>query len=822
MSGGKWNKGNEYAAKAKRCLGGRARGSTPEKFVFVHNGAEAPPSDNPASAAVATSPASRAAQCGGLFFLGDDGQGGEARIRGAVIPPAVLGSQGVLPLSGGGTQSLPELKWNVDLGAGMGGDLGPRKLSREEILLRERMRAAACGLTDYCYQQEGKSFVFSSNGEIVVSTLSGPSQESHCRLVGSPGENARMDPKLSPDCCLVSYTSKGDIWVHHLDQEQPVRITSSNSDGSGLISAGEAKFIIQEEFDQFTAYWWSPVVKTKPNGIKEYEILFLEENESAVHKFCINTEDYTGTVEEYRYPLAGTPNTTVRIGLVRISVTPTGQVTLALAPHFLQGNLGRYSWVEYIPRAGWFPSGEEVWAQLLDRAQQRIVLVSISTGNFTSGTTPTVCELWSETSELWINISHIMHPMKDNRVIWSSEKTGFRQLYLLTPNGNCRQLTGHTSKQEWQVDSDFVFVDEQHQVVYFSGTCDNLLQHHLYAASFAPGADTMSVVRLTIEGYHHENISVDTQLGLAISIQSSKSEQQHSYIYSLHFEPHSLLPSATVIARLWCPRQSPTFPDDLTIPKLFNFATNHHGFKLYGCYFAPKNLDNNKRYPCIVHIYGGPLVQSVNDSFATTNQSFFQLYASLGYFVVCIDNVGSCNRGLAFEGLIKYKMGSVEIPDQVAGVEYLISQGIPIDRDRIGIFGWSYGGYASAMALCQRPDFFKVAIVIAPVTLWEAYDTGYTERYMGLPSEQAPNYKNASVITHATGFPSQEGRLMLCHGLQDENVHFAHTSRLISVLNANAIPYKLLVFPSERHGVCGYANRVFLEGEILRFFTQHL
>ena len=183
-----------------------------------------------------------------------------------------------------------------------------------------------------------------------------------------------------------------------------------------------------------------------------------------------------------------------------------------------------------------------------------------------------------------------------------------------------------------------------------------------------------------------------------------------------------------------------------------------------------------------------------------------------------LDNRGSARRGLAFEGAIKHQMGQLEVDDQVDGVRWLVAQGLA-DPARVGIFGWSYGGYMAAMCLAQAPETFKVAVAGAPVTAWDGYDTHYTERYMGTPQSNPEGYKESSVMHHAAHL---RGRLLLVHGLIDENVHFRHTARLINALIQARAPYDLLLFPDERHMPRRLADRVYLEEAVCGYFQKYL
>jgi dipeptidyl-peptidase-4 len=219
-----------------------------------------------------------------------------------------------------------------------------------------------------------------------------------------------------------------------------------------------------------------------------------------------------------------------------------------------------------------------------------------------------------------------------------------------------------------------------------------------------------------------------------------------------------------------------------------------------------------------VYVYGGPHAQLVSNSWGMTVSMRAQYLRGLGYLVFVLDNRGSARRGLAFEGALKHNMGDIEVQDQVDGVRWLVSQGLA-DPARVGVYGWSYGGYMACMCLARAPETFKVAVAGAPVTHWDGYDTHYTERYMGTPQSNPDGYAVSSVMRHVGNL---RGKLMLVHGLIDENVHFRHTARLINALVKARKPYDLFLFPDERHMPRAEADRIYMEERISDYFRQHL
>jgi dipeptidyl-peptidase-4 len=256
---------------------------------------------------------------------------------------------------------------------------------------------------------------------------------------------------------------------------------------------------------------------------------------------------------------------------------------------------------------------------------------------------------------------------------------------------------------------------------------------------------------------------------------------------------------------------------NLRPPELVSLQ-NRHGDTLYGAIYHPPADFGEGPHPTLVWVYGGPHAQLVTNGWGMTVNMRAQYLRELGFLVFVVDNRGSARRGLAFEGVIKHDMGHYEVEDQVDGVRWLIKQGLA-DPERVGVMGWSYGGFMSLMCLARAPETFKFAVAGAPVTHYDGYDTHYTERYMGTPQSNPEGYELGSVIHHVSNI---RGRLMLVHGLIDENVHFRHTARLINALIAARKPYELLLFPDERHSPRRLEDRVYMEERVRDFLLESL
>lgn len=260
----------------------------------------------------------------------------------------------------------------------------------------------------------------------------------------------------------------------------------------------------------------------------------------------------------------------------------------------------------------------------------------------------------------------------------------------------------------------------------------------------------------------------------------------------------------------------------LVAPQVVSFPTSDGRETLFGAVYLPdEGAHGTGPFPLVVAVYGGPHVQRVTDGWDATADMRAQRLGDAGYAVLKVDNRGSAGRGRRFEGAVRHDMGNLEVDDQVAGVRLLVERGIA-DPGRVGIYGWSYGGYMAAMCLLKRPDVFHVAVAGAPVTHWDGYDTHYTERYMGTPQGNPQGYARSAVMAYVDGLKEGESKLMLVHGLIDENVHFRHTARLVNALIAARKTYDLLLFPDERHSPRKLQDRIYMEKRIKEYFDQNL
>ncbi|XP_029470431.1 dipeptidyl peptidase 9 isoform X1 [Rhinatrema bivittatum] len=743
--------------------------------------------------------------------------------------------------------------------------------SREEELLRERKRLGVFGITSYDFHSESGLFLFQASNSLF-----------YCRDGGRNGfmmspmkpveiktdcSGPRMDPKICPaDPVFISFINNNDLWVANIETGEERRLTYCHKGLDSVTedprSAGVATFVIQEEFDRFTGYWWCPTASTEgSSGLKTLRILYEEVDESEVEVIHVPSPALEERkTDSYRYPRTGSKNPKITLKLAELQKDSQGMIVYAQDKELVLPFTTLFPTVEYIARAGWTRDGKYAWAMFLDRPQQRLQLVLLPPALFIpvpdseeqrlefAKAVPEDIQphvIYEEITDVWINVHDIFYPFiqpdgedEEIRFIRANEcKTGFCHLYLVTSvlkkggyDWTQPYLPGEDdfkcpiteeialTSGEWEVlarHGSKIWVNERTKLVYFQGTMDTPLEHHLYVASYESPGET---VRLTTPGFSH-SCSMSQNFDMFISHYSSVSAPPCVHVYRLsgsdddplHKQPEFW---ASMMEAAGCP---PYYVP----PEVFDFHTQSD-VKLYGMVYKPHNVLPGRKHPTVLFVYGGPQVQLVNNSFKGIKYLRLNTLAHLGYAVVVIDGRGSCQRGLTFEGALKNQMGQVEIEDQVEGLHFVAEKYGFVDLNRVAIHGWSYGGFLSLMGLIHKPSVFKVAIAGAPVTVWMAYDTGYTERYMDVPENNQQGYEAGSVALHVDKLPNEPNRLLILHGFLDENVHFFHTNFLVSQLIRAGKPYQLQIYPNERHSIRCPESGEHYEITLLHFLQEYL
>jgi dipeptidyl-peptidase-4 len=585
------------------------------------------------------------------------------------------------------------------------------------------------------------------------------------------GKERVSDPKISPDGRYVSFVRNHNLWLVSVADGKERAFTEG---GTEEVRKGELDWVYPEELEITTAYWWAP---------DSSAIAYLAMDERKVAQYpMVDFSSPVGEAEEERYPPAGGANPIVRVFVASVG----GGEARAM-------DTGENTDI-YVARVNWLTDSKHLAIQRLNRQQTVLDLLIADVAN---GQTRTAL---NETDQYWINISNDLHFLKDGRrFLWSSERSGYRHLYLYDLDG--KQLAQLT-KGEWEV-SAVDAVDEPKGLVYFTGTAKSPLERHLYRVSF----DGSAVSRITIHnGTHGVNMAPD-----ATAFVDTYSDATTPPRQDVARADGSLL-------RVINENKVAELTDyHLSAPQFLS-VKSHDSVPLNAMMIKPADFDASKKYPVLVFTYGGPHAQVVLNAWGGNTALWHQLMAQKGYIIFALDNRGSAGRGHVFEEPIHYNLGAVELSDQRDGVAYLKS--LPyVDGERIGIWGWSYGGHMTLHAMFEAGGEFKAGFAGGPVTDWHFYDSIYTERYLGLLPQNEKGYRASSPIDRVEGL---KGKLLIAHGTGDDNVHFANTLSLINELIDLGKYVEVMPFPGRGHGVSDPPARKVLMNRVTQFFLDNL
>jgi dipeptidyl-peptidase-4 len=662
-------------------------------------------------------------------------------------------------------------------------DLAPKqeKLSDEELGRRERQRTAALsGILEYTFAPAGDAALFPLNGKLYYYQLANKKTPAAVQLIDTHG--FATDATISPAGGHVAYVRDQNLYSYDIAAKQEKALTS---DGGGVIKNGMAEFIAQEEMDRSTGYWWAPDGK---------HIAFARIDETPIkvtERFEIAADNVATFAQ--RYPTTGGPNVLVRLGVIDIESNAVTWIDLGQEQDI------------YLARVNWLPDGKTLAIQRESRDQRKLDLLF---ADIDSGNTRIVL---TETSNTWIDLNDELSFLKNSpEFIWASSRDGYTHLYLYDYQGQLiRQLTAG----KWVVD-DFrrraiTGIDEKNRMVYFTATEKSPTERHLYSTSLDT-TDPHQVRRITqSDGVHAVAMSPDTRF----YIDNFSSNTQPPQV-SLHAKDGALM-AWLLENRLDAKHPDAPYLADNSIPQV-GTLTAADGQTLYYQVFKPLHFDPSKRYPAIVDVYGGPGVQRVLNNWQ--GSSYTQILTRAGYVVFTLDNRGSANRGTAFQAPIHRKMGEVEVADQVQGARWLGSQSF-VDPARIGVWGWSYGGYMTLNLMFKAPDVFRAGVSGAPVTDFALYDTHYTERYLDRPQDNPAGYAASSVLPYAKDL---KGSLLIMHGMADDNVLFLNSTKLFRKLQDLNKPFDVMVYPGAKHGLMRQNDGRHGYRMIRRFFDENL
>jgi dipeptidyl-peptidase 4 len=576
------------------------------------------------------------------------------------------------------------------------------------------------------------------------------------------------DPHLSPDGKLVLYRWKSNLYILDLANRNTRQLTH---DGTPTLLNGQLDWVYPEELDLGIATWWSPDSK---------HIAYLQFDVS--HEFVYPQIDLLGEralSEPERYPQAGTPNALVRLG----QISPEGGETQWMQVGETSNTL--------LARVAWLPDSSTIAVERFSRVQDKLDLL------FCDPKTGAAQTVLHEQSKTWVNVADNLFFLKSKpEFLWSSERTGFRHIYRYSDKG---ELLGQLTRGDWEVVS-ISAIDEPRGLVYYTSSETSPLETQLYRVPLNGGERA----RITREEGTHEIHANDDGSYFVDSYSSLKQPEQTVLATSAGEQISVLQPADRSLTQDYA-----LLPEEIVQLK----ATD--GTLLYARMIKPAIFQASAKYPAIVYVYGGPGAQSVRNRWY--GLSWEQVLASRGYVVWQLDNRGSKGRGLAFESGIYHQLGKLEVEDQHLGVEHLVAMGF-VDPNRIGVTGWSYGGYMTIHCLLFAPDIFKVGVAGAPVNDWHNYDTIYTERYMGRPEQNAAGYDASSNVKNASKL---QGRLLIVHNMEDDNVLFQNTMQLANALEHAGKPFFMQIYPQKTHGVRGPLRKSLYQ-EMTNFFDAHL
>ena len=650
---------------------------------------------------------------------------------------------------------------------------------------RKKEAAQRYSIAAYHWSPDSKKLLFDSQGQLWLYTL-----DTGTAVQVTSSSEPSEDPKFSPDGSRISYVRKHNLYTRHLSGGGERTLTK---DGDDNLLNGEVDWVYEEELYTRSNYFWSPDGK---------QIAFLQMNEKAVPTYPITDWIPThATVDQQKYPQPGDPNPNVRLAVVNsdggklkwitVSGASTGSLSLGDDPDVL------------IPRFGWVRDGL-LWAMALNRVQNRMDLYFVNVNNGKAKL------MMTESTDAWID----MHPEVDfqllssgDRYLWTSWRDGHNHIYLYQfdkqdPLSSQAKLVAQLTHGDWEVES-IDGVDERKGVIYFSANEGDWRQKNV----FAVGLDGQNMRRVSREGGWH----------------SADFDPKNSAYYVDNYSALTTPPTISLCTidghcnAFWKPQSVEAYK--LLTPKFVEFKAADGTTTLEGVILLPESgpMMANGKAPLILNPYGGPGAQDVRDAWGTIG-FFDQILARQGFAILKVDNRGMANRGKAFALPIRHNFGEVELADQLAATKQALQQFPQLDPNRIGVWGWSYGGYFTLYAL-EHTDMFKGGVAVAPVTDWRNYDSIYTERYMGLPKDNEEGYKKSSPVNFAADL---HGKLLEVHGTSDDNVHMQNTIQMVNGFINAGKQFNLMLYPRKTHGIAGFQARTHLFHMIENQFEEIL
>ncbi|MFA5064899.1 MAG: S9 family peptidase [Dehalococcoidia bacterium] len=633
-----------------------------------------------------------------------------------------------------------------------------------------QLAGAQLNLDSYILSPTGDELLLSSDTDLFLYDIKTSKFKQLTR-----DQAAETAPQFSPDGTEIAFLKDYNIYDIDIVSGSVVQLTTQ---GTQDLLVGQADWVYGEEFSIDTGFIWSPDGR---------HIAYYQMDQSAVPIFpIIDFIPPDNVVQNTHYPRAGENNSIVKIGIVSVKDFSTVWMDIGSNTDI------------YIPRIKWMPDSGSLAIQRLNRLQDKLELLS---ADIQTGKTRII--LTEQNASGWIDIyDDLTFIQGGKQFIWSSNRSGYKHLYLYNIDGiQVQQLTSG----KWEVD-DLVGIDEENELAYFRSTEKASWERHLYSVDL-----TGSGLRQITQGDGWHTISMPADCSCYLDFFCTYIQPNKVSLYSAEGMPIDVVEPNDVaeLQNL-----------DLVKPEFLTFVSDE-GVELPAFMIKPPDFNPAKKYPVLMYTYGGPAIQVVCDQWeddARKRNLWHEMMAQEGYIIFTLDNRDTIGRGRDFEQAVYRQWGTLDIQDKIAGVEYL--QKLPyVDSSRIGIWGWSHGGYLTCMCMLKAADYFTTGIAVAPPTDWLNYDTIYTERYMGLPQENQEGYETSSALNYADGL---KGKLLIIHGTADDNVHMSNTMQMIYAFENGRQPFDLMIYPRKKHHMDGQDTKVHLFNLMTDYIKRNL
>lgn len=581
-----------------------------------------------------------------------------------------------------------------------------------------------------------------------------------------------QEPTFSPDSKKVAYAKENNLYVRNLEENREVKVTTDGKFNS--IINGTTDWVYEEEFAFVKAFDWS--------ADSNY-VAFLRFDESEVAQFSMNVtgNELYPSMNTFKYPKAGEKNAKVTLNLFTVSDKSVKKI-----------DLSNY---EYIPRIQWTKEPTVLSVTTLNRHQNDLNLY------FYDAKTNAAKVVLNEKDSAYVDVQDNLTFLEDNSFIWTSEKDGFNHIYHYDKTG---ALKSQITKGNWEV-TKYYGLDKTTNKVFYQSVENGSINRGVYAI----GIDGSNKKLLTPKT-GHSNASFSKNMKYFINTHSSATQVP---TYTLYDGQGTKIKTLKDNLEL----QVKVGGYKMSKKEFFTYKINGNDLNMW--VIKPADFDPNKKYPLLMFQYSGPGSQQVANRWNSSNDYWHQMLAQKGIVVACVDGRGTGLKGRDFKKVTQKELGKYEVEDQIAAAKFFSTEPY-IDANKIGIWGWSYGGFMSTNCILKGNDVFSMAIAVAPVTSWRFYDTVYTERYMTTPQENPSGYDENSPITHADKL---KGKYLLVHGSGDDNVHVQNTMRMVNALVENNKQFDLFIYPDRAHGIYkGKNTRLHLFTKLTNFVLENL